>query len=226
VPKFLVFLTGPIEHENLGPVLQSFDPELTLLPVSSREDLLALPMEQLAGARLVAFATPVVVPGRVLRALGFGGYNFHPGPPAYPGWHPPSFAIHDQAEVFGATFHRMAEKVDSGPIVAFELFEIPPGATAGELSFESYRRLVALFQRWAGVLATWDQPLPELPVPWGSRCSTRRDFARLCEIPADIGPEELALRLRAFGAGDGESVPTVTLHGHRFCFCGDREESV
>ena len=62
----------------------------------------------LARARLIAFATPVIVPGRILASLGYGAYNFHPGPPQYPGWAPAHFALYEQANEFGATVHAMA----------------------------------------------------------------------------------------------------------------------
>ena len=176
----------------------------------------ALADDVLRNARLIAFLTGVVVPRRILERLGHGAYNFHPGSPAYPGSAPATFAIYDGAAAFGVTLHEMEERVDAGPIVGFELFAMPPGIGLHELEQRAYVALVRLFRANANLLAGRPQPLRPLKVAWGPRKSSRRDFARLCDISSDIGQAELARRLRALGQGDGRVCPTVTLHGYRF----------
>jgi hypothetical protein len=57
------------------------------------------------GARLIAFTTDVIVPPDILDHLGYGAYNFHPGPPHFPGWAPALFAIHRRATEFGLATH-------------------------------------------------------------------------------------------------------------------------
>ncbi len=98
--------------------------------------------------------TGVIVPTQVLDQLGFGAYNFHPGPPAYPGFAPAQFALHERAAEFGATAHVMAVRVDEGPIVGVELFSIPPGASVASLEGMAYARLSYLFWSLAKPLAT------------------------------------------------------------------------
>ena len=80
-------------------VLRRHNPRLDVRPVKSPEELEAIEPKRARRARLVAFVTPVVVPARILAALGFGAYNFHPGPPHYPGWVPAHFAIYDKAGI-------------------------------------------------------------------------------------------------------------------------------
>jgi methionyl-tRNA formyltransferase len=77
--------------------------------------------QKLGRSRLIAFVTTVIVSADILRAVGHGAFNFHPGPPDYPGWAPAHFALYDQAQVFGVTFHAMQALVDSGPILDADL---------------------------------------------------------------------------------------------------------
>jgi methionyl-tRNA formyltransferase len=148
----IILLTGPVEQAVLASALLGHNPKLTVHWVASPDDFTRFDMDALARSRLVAFATPVIVPPGVLDALGYGAYNFHPGPPEYPGWAPAHFALYEQAIEFGATAHAMAARVDSGPIVEAVHFPIP--ADIGVLGLEglAYAHLAQLFWRLARYL--------------------------------------------------------------------------
>lgn len=212
----ILLLTSEAEQQFLRPLLESFSPSLTVVPVATLDALLAVPPAVLKTARLIAFATEVIVPAAVLDRLGYGAYNFHPGPPEYPGSAVASFALYEQAKVFGATAHLMRAKVDSGPIIGVELAHVPAGITLPHLEELAYTAAARLFWRLAEPLMVSHDPLPDIGLKWGPRKTSRRTFAAMCEIPADITADDLARRLAAFGSGYGGAVPTVTLHGHRF----------
>lgn len=101
----IILLTGPVEEAALTGVLRGHRPGLRICPAKSLADLKAFEPEFLRRARLIGFVTDAVVPTRILKALGFGAYNFHSGPPHYPGWVPAHFAIYERAVTFGATAH-------------------------------------------------------------------------------------------------------------------------
>jgi methionyl-tRNA formyltransferase len=212
----IILLTGALEQPVLTQALRKENPQLTVRAVATAADLAALAPEELARARLIAFATPVVVPGRVLDALGYGAYNFHPGPPEFPGWAASQFALYHGAREFGATAHLMVERVDAGPIVAVERFAIPPRMDVGELEKVTYVHLAKIFWRLVKPLARQSAPLAELALRWSGRKGTRRDYAALCDIAPDIGKEELERRVRAFGGKSFGVNPTIELHGFRF----------
>jgi hypothetical protein len=211
----IILLTGGLEGPALAAPLLGHRPDLTVHTTKTLADLDALAPATLKRARLIGFLTPVIVPGRILGALGYGAYNFHPGPPHYPGWLPSHFAVYDGATQFGVTAHVMAERVDSGPIVGGTLFAVPAGAGVVLLDQLAFVELARLYWRLAKALATQSEPLPELAVQWSGRKTTRRMYAAMCEIPADIAKDELERRIRAFG-GPGGPALTTTLHGHRF----------
>ncbi|MGA7971225.1 MAG: formyltransferase family protein [Pseudolabrys sp.] len=216
----IILLTETVEAGPLSAALLRHNPHLTLRAAETLNDLNAIEPRLLRGARLISFASTVVVPGPILKRLGYGAYNFHPGPPNYPGWAPAQFAIYDRAASFGVTVHVMHERVDSGPIVAVDLFDVPAAATPEGLETLAYTRLARNFFALAEALATSPRALPPLPVQWCGRKSTQRRCAELCEIPLDIAPDELARRVAAFGDGRLGVAPTMALHGNRFRLVG------
>ena len=196
----IILLTGEVEYPLLGAVLRGHDPQLSLRPVVTLADVAALEPQAVRSARLIAFATDVVVPPHILGQLGYGAYNFHPGPPHFPGWRPAYFAIHRQATEFGATAHLMLERVDAGPIVGVEMFPVPAGSTVQGLEELTYARLARLFHALAKPLATRSEPLAELPVRWSGKKTSRRALAAMCGIPLDISTDELNRRAEEIAA--------------------------
>ncbi len=221
----IILLTGDVEVAPLSAALLRHNPHLTVCAAKTPDDLNAIPPRLMQRARLVSFASPVVVPARILARLGYGAFNFHPGPPNYPGWAPAHFAVYDRATGFGVTAHVMDERVDSGPIVAADLFDIPAGATPEALETLAYARLARQFFALAAPLATSPHDLPPLPIQWCGHRGTQARCAALCEIPLDITGEELARRVAAFGDGRLGVAPTIALHGHRFRLLGAAPES-
>ena len=212
----IILLADAVEQAPLATVLCDHTPRLTIHAAATADEIASLDAAALARARLIAFSTSVIVPPGVLAALGYGGYNFHPGPPQYPGWAPAHFALYEHATEFGATVHVMAECVDSGPIVDVALFAIPPGIGVTGLEALAYAHLARLFWGLAKRLAVDAEPLPERALPWGARKSSRRAYEAICDIPLDIPKEELDRRLRVFGASHFGVTPTIHLHGVPF----------
>jgi methionyl-tRNA formyltransferase len=215
--KTIILLIGTAGQQlALTKLLREHNPALSFRCVLTREELTAIEPEVLREARLVAFTSGVIVPHSILAALGYGAYNFHPGPPDHPGWAPAHFALYGGARTFGATAHVMTRRVDSGPILGTESFIIPDNVSVRELEQIAFVRLAYLFWRLSRVIACETGPLPTLPIAWSGTKSTRQMYEKLCEIPANIDPTELARRIRAFN-DDFRAIPlTVTLHGVRF----------
>jgi hypothetical protein len=175
----IILLTGPVEQPVLGGILREHVPQLTICPATTPAELAGVPAKVLRRARLVAFCTEVLVDARVLGALRYGAYNFHPGPPRFPGWGAAQFAVLAKASEFGATAHVMIEEVDAGAIVAVELFPVPQAATVTALEEASYLSLARMFRRLAPALVK-PVPLPTLPVRWSGIKGTRARYAALC----------------------------------------------
>jgi len=220
----IILLTGPAEQPVLAEVLRRHNARLTVQCVETLADIEAIDPTLLPRARLMAFASPTVMPARILERLGFGAYNFHPGSPHYPGWAPSHAAIYDDATEFGATAHVMVARVDAGPIVGVEQFRIPPRCNVVHLEELAYAQLARLFWHLAEMLASRSEPLPILPIEWSGQKSTRRWFAAMCNLSADISNAEFDRRIKTFGIGKLDLRPVVTLNGHRFGYIGPDAE--
>lgn len=212
----IILLAGEVEAQPVSGLLRQNNPQITILTPQSRGELEAIPPDTLRRARLIGFLTPIVVARPTLETLGYGAYNFHPGPPEYPGWLPSLFAVYDRATAFGATAHHMATQVDSGPIVGVERFALPAGATVDYVEKQAFIQSVRLMWRFGPALAKDPAPLPTLPVQWSGRRSTRAMLRAFCAMPADIAKDELDRRVAAFGHAPLGNAPTITMHGHTF----------
>jgi methionyl-tRNA formyltransferase len=212
----ILLLAGAAEQSILPLALRGHNPLLTVIPVGGAAELAGMDSDLLGRARLIAFVTAEIVPPSVLARLGYGAFNFHPGPPSYPGWAPAHFALYDQAREFGATLHVMVEQVDAGPILDVAFFPMPADISVFALEGLAYAHLAQLFWRRARSLATDLEPLPALPVEWGSRKYSRRAYRAICDIPLDIQKEELDRRIKVFGGNHFGISPTINLHGIEF----------
>jgi methionyl-tRNA formyltransferase len=175
--------------------------------------------------RLVSFASEVIVPASVLAALPGPAYNFHPGPPEYPGLFPSVHALYDGRTEFAITLHEMLPQVDSGAIIAVNRFQILPGSDRLALDSATFRLMLEMFGQWAERLAAVDTPLPRQRTSWSGPRRTRADFEALCELGEDPTPEEFARRLRAVGEGP-EHALTFTRFGRRFRLVSDAAGAV
>src|ERR1700742_3040134 len=143
----IILLTGPLEQVALASLLRGHNEQLAIYPVTTPEHLAALGADILHRARLIAFSSPIIVPPTVLAALGYGAYNFHPGPPEYPGWAPAHFALYEGAADFGVTAHAMSERVDAGPIVDIARFPISADISVAALEGLAYAHLAQMYWR-------------------------------------------------------------------------------
>jgi hypothetical protein len=222
----IILLSGEPERRALPFALFGHNPRLQVRPVRTLADFDLLDSNLLARARLISFVTPVIVPGDILHRLGYGAFNFHPGPPEYPGWAPSHFALYHRATQFGVTAHVMVEKVDAGPIVGVERFSIPPNMTVLALEGLAYAHLARLFWSMAQPLACDPAPPRPLAIPWGAKKYSRREYRAMCDIPPDIPKDEFDRRLEVFGGNHFGMAPTIHLHGVEFRAVVPQNEAV
>jgi methionyl-tRNA formyltransferase len=211
----IVLLTGSREAPHLTTFLKRQNPALAVTHVETRDDLVCAFHPARPGARLIAFCTSTVVPGDMLATFEAGGYNFHPGPPTYPGRHPASFAIYEGARRFGVSAHEMRPRVDTGAIVGVEWFDMPDTPRLSQVEQLSFEAAIRLFMRLGPHLATSLAPLPHSDERWSGWKSRQSDFDSMCALPLEIGAEEFDRRVRAFADGL-QGTLYLTLHGQRF----------
>ncbi len=215
LPDRLGLLCNEVMDANfLTTILYMVRPELRVDVLLSREDLDAWADGATTASRLIAFCSSVVVSADILSKLGGPAYNFHPGPPEYPGKHPVAFALYDGATTFGATLHEMAVRVDSGPIVGTLQFPVPPGSLYLWLMARTHQAALHLFLQSVVALARSPEPLTRLPISWGTRRCGQKALDEACHLPFDVKADELERRRNSFGQVPGANL-YVMLQGRR-----------
>ena len=199
----IILLTGELEGPYLARLLWEHNPELDIAHAQTLPELLEVSHNPEAkpytNRRLIAFITGVIVPLDILNLMNGPSYNFHPGPPDYPGTHPSCFAIYRGVQKFGATVHIMEKKVDSGKIIDVESFSVEENLKYIDLEALVYQASLRQFSRLAPQLALADEALDVSDYEWSGTRTTHRDIEDMKKIVADLSEEEIFLRYRAFG---------------------------
>lgn len=164
---------------------------------------------------LLCFGTGVIVPRELLGVPELGSLNVHPASPDYPGRDPHHFAVYDGARRYGATMHYMVERVDAGPIVDVEWFEVDPLHAPCDLLARSTAAGLDLLGRLFAGLAGGRRPEAMPGVTWGPRKTTRKMFLDLCRVDSTMSGEEFERRRKAVQAPGYRNLYTE-VHGRRF----------
>lgn len=184
-------------------ILHQQDPTINITTVESLSELKVLAVHFLQSARLIAFLTKVIVPQEILEMIGYGAYNFHPGPPQYPGWAPFSFALYQRETSYGITVHEMIAEVDAGSIIAVEEFPIRADLVQSDLEAICLESCFKMMEHLSKILCQAPMPVP-LNKEWGKVKRNQEDFKKMCRVTTSMPIEEFHARLKAFGAGDGK----------------------
>ncbi|WP_078959004.1 type I polyketide synthase [Streptomyces sp. NRRL S-4] len=175
---------------------------------------------------LLSVGNYAVVPEALLGCAARAAVNYHYGPlPEYSGLHTPSWAIADGAREYGITWHRMAEVVDGGEVLARVPVAIGPEDTALSLGLRCDEAAVASLAGLVDEIAEGR----ETSTPQDS--ATRRYFSRHTQFAAEglidwrLPAERIAAMVRATDYGPFASPlvwPKVNLDGHFYAVRGAR----
>jgi methionyl-tRNA formyltransferase len=173
---------------------------------------------------LLSFGTSVIVPPGILGRYGSLPINLHAAPPSYPGRDPHHFAVYDGARTYGATLHFMLPRVDAGPIIDVELFDVGDAPAPIDLLERACAAgWVVLKRFFAAIVRDGLERINANPAyQWGPRKHTRADFRALCRIDCAVDEAELARRVRA-ASMPGYNNLTLELFGHVFRIDGCSE---
>jgi methionyl-tRNA formyltransferase len=164
---------------------------------------------------LLSFGTSVIVPQGLISRCNGRAYNLHAASPFYPGRDPHHFAIYEEAARYGATLHVMTARVDDGPIIDVEWFDVPPDCRPGQLLDLANAAALRVLSRRIHDLISPTPPRGDPDLRWSGPKRTRADFRAMCHLATTISPQEFQRRFRAFD-GEGHDNLTTELHGQHF----------
>jgi methionyl-tRNA formyltransferase len=165
------------------------------------------------GDYIISYLSRWVVPADLLQRARRAAINFHPASPEYPGIGCNNFALYEGATEYGVTCHHMAEKVDTGAIIAVRRFPVYPEDNVASLLQRTYEHQIELFYEIVGLLAEGKE-LPLSAEKWTRPPFTRKQFNELFRITAEMSRDEIARRIRATSFQQWQ--PYIELHGFRF----------
>ena len=196
----LILLTGKAEWPFLRDVLKEQRDGLHISWAPNGQELeYTCGGQDVSEARLISFCTSVIIRPEILSLFKRPAYNFHPGPPSYPGVHSANFAVYEGATRFGATAHVMTEDIDGGPIVGVEWFDVPECINSERLEERAFTHLFQLFKTLAPALVDVKLDLPVIEESWSGPARTTQEHKKLSQPLAVMSDEERRLRKRAFG---------------------------
>lgn len=148
-----------------------------------------------------------------------GCFNFHPGPlPGFRGRRGYNYAILEDCADYGASVHYVADRIDTGDIVAVRTFPIAPNETAFSLEQKTIRLLFEMFRDFVGsVLA--GTPIPRTPQGPG-RSATKQEMLEEARIRPEDDAALVARKVRAFWYPPFQGA-TIEIDGRRFTLVDD-----
>lgn len=164
---------------------------------------------------LLSFSTGIVVPEHIIRSPNILAVNVHAASPDFPGRDPHHFAVYYGAKRYGATMHYMAARVDQGPIIDVELFDVPDRMSPHWLLDKANEAGFRLLRRFFNAYRITGAPTTRRDIAWGPRKFKRSDFIELCRVDCEMNQIEFLRRLEAT-AMPGFNNLYVDIHGHRF----------
>lgn len=211
----LVFLTN-FEGSALDSVLEPFKGKASICVIRSLEDLEKISFSETTV--LLVFGSGVVVPSRILEKMRLPAYNVHAASPEFPGRDPHHHAIYRKAKRYGATLHQIIEKIDAGPIVSVEWFDVEDDDTPTTLLDKSNQAGIVLIKRYADLILSNKTLVSD--EKWGTIKTKRSDLKKLCHISPLIDEASFKHLKKSF---DSENHRNLTVSIHEVNFIMDVE---
>lgn len=179
--KAILLLMNDVDAAFFAKLIKGVSPEVSVLHMNNIPELDEFTQKADADMRLISFCTGDIVPARVIERLNGNCFNFHPGPPDRPGYMPAPFALKENAEAYGVTFHYMKPKVDTGAIIDVARFDVPKEKTQEALELAAYKALLKMVIGSIKHLADLDFAFPPSGDQWSGYKTTRKDLEALQE---------------------------------------------
>lgn len=132
-------------------------------------------IEEWQGDWLFSFKSDLILSQEILRSARCGTVNIHPAPPTYRGIGGYHYAIQNREKKFGATAHRISEKIDFGSIIKVKYFEIQDFDTVDTLRIRTALYCVILFCEILDYIVK-KIPLPTSKENWSKKLYTRKEL--------------------------------------------------
>ena len=155
---------------------------------------------------LISFLNPIYINAKNRKKIKKNSFNFHPGPPEYPGFGCYNFALLDETKFYGSTVHLMNDKFDNGKIVDVKKFKIThKNISLENLIFKTHKNLLNQGKKFILQLLNSNITF-KTKYKWPRKAITKKNFERARQIKFTDSKVKILKKIRAFSYKDYGSV--------------------
>lgn len=179
--QVIALVMSDIDAEFFAKQLKPVAPHVHMVHVKDLE-VLSQVLATDHDIRILSFCSPHIISKEMLDRVKGNAFNFHPGPPERPGYMPAPFAIHEKSKDFGATFHHMQPKVDTGFIIEVARFEVKDGIRQEDLEIQAYKALLLMVMQRKNQLANLSFEFEPCGEEWSGVKTTKKDLEKILPL--------------------------------------------
>lgn len=164
---------------------------------------------------LISFLNSKYISRNIRQKIKKDSYNFHPGPPEYPGFGCYNFALLDRAKFYGSTIHLMNDKFDDGQIINVKKFRISnQKLNLEKLILKTHQNIFIQAKEFINCLLS-DNIKVNNHLKWKRKAFTKREFEIARKIDLKDTKLTIQKKIRAFSYKNYDSV-FLKLKGFKF----------
>ena len=166
---------------------------------------------------LISFLNSMYIDKSVRKKIKINSFNFHPGPPKYPGFGCYNFALLDNVNFYGSTVHMINDKFDNGKIVNFNKFKISyEKLDLEKLISMTHRNIIKQAKDFINDILNKKLKIKS-NFKWKRKAYTKREFEIAREIKLNDSKANVLKKIKAFSYKNYESV-YIKFKGFKFEF--------
>ena len=166
---------------------------------------------------LISFLNRLYISSNIRRKIKINSFNFHPGPPEYPGYGCYNFALLDKVNSYGSTIHIINNKFDNGEIVNIKKFKISyKKINLDKLIAMTHKNIIKQAKKFINDILRGKLRVNN-SYKWKKKAYTKKKFELAREIKLNDSKKRILKKIKAFTYKDYESV-YINLKGFKFEF--------
>lgn len=155
---------------------------------------------------LISFLNSIYISKSVRKKIKINSFNFHPGPPEYPGFGCYNFALLDKVNFYGSTVHVINDKFDSGKIVNVKKFKISyKKFNLEKLIRKTHENIVQQAKVFINDIQNKKLKI-EGKLKWKKKSYTKKEFEIARQIKLSDSKKKILEKIKAFSYKNYESV--------------------
>lgn len=166
---------------------------------------------------LISFLNSVYIDKNMRKKIKKNSYNFHPGPPEYPGFGCYNFALLDSVRSYGCTVHLINDNFDNGKILRVNKFKVSFKKMNLEKLIEmTHKNIIKQAKKFINDILN-DKLKIDNKLKWKKKAFTKKEFEIAREIKLNDSKKNILKKIKAFEYKNYESV-YINLKGFKFEF--------